>query len=283
MKEFFSSVKFKILICVFALLLGFMIYSAITFGSSTVTQSIIDTITQPFVSVSTTISDWINETIDKFSNADKYQQENELLREQLSEMYTDVIEKEKLEQENEMLREMLKIAEEHEDFEWSTPCTITARTASDIFGGFTINRGSNDGLEQYDPVFTSIGLVGVISEIAPSYSRVTTILSTDINIGVITADSKVVAVIENDIEYSEQGYCLMSYIPIDSGIKVGEVVITSGSVIFPEGLIVGTIEEIITDDNGLSVHALIKPIEDVYNIGNVFAITEFYGQGEITD
>lgn len=283
MKEFFKSLKFKILVCIFALVFGFMIYVAISAGASSAPQSFLELISRPFVSISTSISDWVNGTIDKFANADKYQQENEILKQQLSDMYKDYLLKEELEQENAQLKEMLKIAEENEDYQWSAPCSVTARNASDVFGGFTIDRGSNDGLELNDPVFTSVGLVGVVGEISPSSSKIMTILSTDLRIGVRTADSKVIGVIENNIEYSSEGCCLMSYVPVESKIKVGEIVVTAGSNVFPENIPVGTVKEIKGDENGLSLHVIIEPLVDVFNASDVFAITSFYGQGKIDD
>lgn len=283
MREFFHSGKFKVLVCIFALLFGFMIYAAVSGGAASIPETVLTTITQPFSAAATSVSSWVQGTIDKFVNADKYQQENEILRQQLSEMYQQIMDKNKTDEENEELRKMLGIAEENTDFQWSAPCSVIARNSGDVFGGFTINRGSNDGIELYDPVFTSIGLIGMVSEIAPNYAKVTTLLSTELEIGAITSSKHVVGVIENDIKYSADGKCLMSYISKDSDINVGDVVVTAGSVVFPESLIIGTISEIYDDENGLSVHAVIEPSEDVFKITSVYVITDFEGQGVETE
>ena len=280
MREFFHTVKFKILVCIFALLLGFMIYVAVSAGVSSLPKAILETVSAPFVSLSTTVSDWMENTIDKFANADKYKQENEQLKEQLAQAYQDVLEKERLEKENEQLKEMLEIAEEHDDFEWSPYCSVTARNAGDISGGFTINRGTNDGISLYDPVLTKTGLVGIVTEVSATYSLVSTVLSVDINIGVSGGESHAIGVVENDLQYSSNGLCVMNYTGKDSGIKEGEIIVTSGSSFFPEGLLVGTVKEIVNDDNGLSVHVLIDPFVDVFSVSDVFVLIGFYGQGE---
>ena len=283
MREFFHTVKFKILVCILALLLGFLIYVAIAAGVSSLPKAILETVSAPFVSLSTTVSDWMENTIDKFANADKYKQENEQLKEQLAQLYKDVLEKERLEKENEQLKEMLEIAEEHEDFRWSPYCSVTARTAGDISGGFTINRGTSDGISLYDPVLTKTGLVGIVTEVSANYSVVSTLLSADINIGVSGGNSHVIGVIENDLEYSSQGYCVMNYTGKDSGIKEGEIIVTSGGSFFPEGLLVGTVKDIVNDDNGLSVHVLIEPFVDVFSVSDVFVLIGFDGQNEETE
>lgn len=279
MKDFFHSIKFKLILCLFALVLGFMIYAAVSGGNIIFPKSILETITQPIVSTATAISGWAERTLDAFLNAEKYRDENEMLQEKLTEIYLQIIDKDKTDEENEQLREMLEIAKENDDYEWSAPCSVIARNANDVFGSFTIDKGSSDGIELHDPVFTKIGLVGYITEISPHYAVVTTILSPEISIGVITADKKVVGIVENDILYSADGRCLMSYISKVSEIADGDIVITSGGAVFPAGIMVGTVETVYSDANGLTLHAVIKPAENVINVTNVFVVTDFEGQG----
>ncbi len=279
MKDFFQSWKFKIIICIFALVFGFMIYAAIQGGNVIFPQSIIETVTQPFSNAASSISDWVESTLDTFVNAQKYREENIMLREKLNEMHGQIRDKEKTDEENAQLREMLGIAEKNPDYEWSAPCSVIARNANDVYGGFTINKGSNDGIELHDPVFTSIGLVGVITEISANYSVVTTILSPDVTIGAIATKNDTVGIIENDVEYSIQGYCLMNYISKESVIDTDEIVVTSGGSVFPADLTIGTVKEVYGDSNGLALHAVIEPFENVFNVTNVFVITSFEGQG----
>ena len=278
MKDFFQSYKFKIIVCIFSLVFGFMIYAAIAGNNVIFPRSILETVTQPFVSVGTYISDWAENTIDTLVNADKYKKENEELKVLLTEMYGKILDKNRTDEENEKLRSILGIAEENPDYEFSAPCKVIARNANDIYGGFTIDKGSSDGISLYDPVITSIGLVGIVTELSSHYCTVSTIISPDVSIGVITADKNVVGIIENNAIYSNEGSCLMSYISKDSDIKTGDLVITSGSSSFPADLIVGTIEEVYPDSNGLTLHAVIKPSENISKISGVFVITEFYGQ-----
>ncbi len=280
MKDFFHSVKFKIIVCIFALVFGFMIYAAIEGGNVIFPQSILETITQPLSNTATSISDWVENTLDTFVNAQKYRQENIMLREKLNEMYKQIRNNEKLADENEKLREMLDIEQKNPDYEWSAPCSVIARNANDIYGGFTIDKGTDDGIELHDPVFTSIGLVGVVTEISSNHSVVTSIISTDVTVGAITSESDTVGIIENDVKYSSDGYCIMSYINKNSGVNEGEVVLTSGGSVFPPDLVIGTVKEIFDDSNGLTLHAVIEPAENIYNVTDVFVITSFEGQGD---
>ncbi len=280
MRDFFSGAKFKIIVCVFSLVLGVVIYTAVSGGFSTLPETVIGTITKPFVSASNAVSQWIEQTLDKFINADRYKNENDELRETLNQLYNQIIDYDKLKTENEQLKEILKIKEQNEDLQFSAPCNIIARNSNDVYGGFTIDRGSDDGIALYDPVMTSDGLVGMVCEIAPNYARVMTVLSDEINIGIMSLDSKAVGIIDNDVEHANQGVCLMSYIDKSEDLKQGEIVKSVAGVIFPGDLLVGTVKEVF-DENGLSVKAVIEPAVDIHSITDCVVITDFKGQGVV--
>lgn len=281
MRDFFKGFKFKIIICIFAVVLGVVIYAAVSGGFSTVPETVISTITKPFVVASNAVSQWVEDTIDKFTNADRYKTENEELRNKLNEQYKQIIDLENVRNENEQLKQILKIKEENEDFEFSPPCNVIARNTNDAYAGFTIDRGSDDGISLYDPVMTANGLIGMVCEIAPNYAKVATILSNEINVGVMTFDSKVTGILDNDIKNANEGNCLMSYITKDSGIKDGEIVKSVAGVVFPGNLLIGTVSKVYDDENGLSVHAVIKPAVDVRTVTDCVVITSFKGQGVV--
>ena len=117
-------------------------------------------------------------------------------------------------------------------------------------------------------------------EISENYSVVTTILSPEITVGAMTAENDVVGIIENNAYYSADGFCHMSYIVKNSHIDIGEAVLTSGGSVFPADMMVGTIKEIYSDSNGLTLHAVIEPAEDILSVTDVFVVTSFDGQGK---
>lgn len=272
MREFFQSGRFKILICVLALVFGVMIYAALDAGAATLPERILQAVSRPFSTAATAVSDWVEVSLDRLVNADTYKRENEVLRSQLSEMYGDIMDKDKLAHENDQLRKMLGIAEEKIGYRWAPPCRVIARKAEDMFGGFTVDFGSDAGIAAGNPVFTEIGLVGQVSQAAPGYAVITTVISTETKIGVITARGRVTGIIENDVQYSKDGKCLMSFIKEGSDIAPGDMVLTSEESVYPRDLVIGVVEHVFTDDNGLSLHAVINPAVDIFNVTDVFII-----------
>ncbi len=280
MRDFFHSVKFKILLGIAALLVGLMTYVAVAAGRESSPQQILNTLASPFVKAANAIADGVGGFFDKLINADTYKAENEELTAKLTEMYKYTMDYETLEKENIRLREILDLKQEHDDFRFSEPCDVVGHNANDLYHGFTVNKGARDGLSENDPVITAAGLVGRVTSVAENYAKVTTIISPKVNIGVYTMRSKTTGVIENDVSSASKELCLMSDIFKDADIKEGDVIFTSGkSGLFPADLAVGTVTEVYDDPNMLTKHALVKPIEDIKSVSSVFVITDFYGKG----
>ena len=114
MKEFFHSVRFKIILCIAALLLGLMTYVAVAAGTQTLPEQVINTVTYPFVTAANAISNGVNGFIDKLVNADTYKSQNDELRELVTQMYERTADYEELQKENEQLRQMLELKQKHE-------------------------------------------------------------------------------------------------------------------------------------------------------------------------
>lgn len=280
MRDFFKSTKFKILVCVLALIVGIMLYSASNSGSES-GASIFGTIFKPIQKFSSSVTNKVESSLDMLLNASKYYDDNKKLKEQLNEYYKKVVDYENLKEENEQLRSVIGLKEQFPDYEFSPPCSVISRTTNDPFGSFTIDRGTDDGIAQYDPVITKDGLVGIVTKVSKTYSRVQTILSPEVPVGAYCIRTKDTGVVEGDTELAKKGYCKMIYLSRESTLEVGDIIVSSGnSGLFPIDRIIGTVEEIKPEENGLSLTATIKPVVDVNQVSNVFVITSFKGQGE---
>lgn len=280
MNEFFKSVRFKIIICIAAVLVGIMIYSATQSGKE-LGASIIQTVFEPIQRFSTNISTKVQSTLDMLTNAGTYYDENKRLKEQLDELYNEIIDYDNIKKENDQLRQVIGLKEKFPDYEFSPPCSVISRTTNDPFGSFVIDRGSSDGISQYDPVVTADGLVGIVVKVAKTYSRVQTILSPEVPVGAYCIRTGDTGVVEGSSSFAEDGLCKMMYIDRDSTIKAGDIIVSSGnSGLFPIDRMIGTVEEIKSEESGLSLYAVIKPVVDVKEVLDVFVITSFNGQGE---
>lgn len=281
MKEFFHSVKFKIIVALTAVLIGAMIYSVTTGGYSSGSSYLFEVIFEPVRNLSSSISDKVSRSLDMVINAEKYYNENQQLKAQLNALYNDVIDYDKVLEENKELRVMLELKEEYNNYKFSPPCTVIARTTNDPYGSFTVDKGANDGIKPGDPVVTETGIVGVCFEVSPSTSKVRTLYSPKTAVGVYTVRTKAEGIAEGGYDLAINGRIRMSYISKESDIKEGDVIVTSGSANYPAGQLIGTVESVEMEQNGLSKFAVIIPAEDPNTITSVFVITD-YSLDEVT-
>ena len=279
MKDFFGTTKFKILVAVMAVIVGVMIFSLTQGGYTTDSSSVFGYIFEPFQKFSTGVSNRVTSTLDMLFNAEKYYNENIELKNTLNEIYNDIIDYDIIARENEQLRVMLELKEEYDDYTFSAPCTVIARTTNDPYHSFTIDKGSEDGIAPYDPVITSSGLVGVCYDVSRSTSKVRTLYSPKTAVGVTAVRSKATGIIEGDYEFAENGQCRMNYISKTSDIEEGDIIITSGSETFPANQLIGTVKEVGMEDSGLSKYAIINLAINPDDVSTVFVITSFNGQG----
>lgn len=280
MKDFVHSVKFKILVGILALLFGLMLYAATTGGKQSFVASLMGTVFSPVQKVSSSISNKVSSSLDKFINADEYYDQNQKLRQQLNEQYNQMVDYDKIKEENEHYKEIFGLKDKYPSDKFSPPCRIIGRTTNDIYQSFFIDKGSSDGISLRDPVITGDGLIGIVSEVESTYSKVTTVLSPEYPIGVYCSRTKETGIIEGNYDLAKDGVTRMKMINRDSDIKPGDIIVTSGySGLVPKDRIIGIVSEVSTDKTGLSINATIKPVANIASITNVFVITEFEGQG----
>ena len=278
LRFFFRSRKFKILLSVF---LGLVVLAGILFATGetlTPGSSIAATIAAPFKEGANWISGRVNSFFKTFGEYDKLALENEELRKENQALVSDLLDYQQAIAENEFLKEFLEIKENNKDYIMA-PATVISRDSKDPYGGFTVNKGSLDGIAVGDPVITSAGLVGYVSEVGLSYSKITTILNSSINVSATDRRTGDVGVVSGSITLAKDGKCRMYNIRNTSSVAVGDYIVTSGGGMYPEGILVGKITAIKSDDVNLSLIAEIEPAAEVYSSDNVMIITYFSGQG----
>ena len=127
-----------------------------------------------------------------------------------------------------------------------------------------------------DLVITDDGMVGYVSNVTPTYCDVTTVIDTNMQAGALITRTREVGIAEGDYALMDEGNLKLAYLDPDSGVVIGDTVETSGrGGVFPKGIMIGTVERIVPEENGISNYAVIKPFVDVEKVTNVFIITDF--------
>lgn len=281
MRDFFRSIKFRLILCLIALLIGIMLYSLSQSGHSVGGSKFINTIAAPFRYVSNAVSDTLKTNTAHIFSSKKYYDENLELREEISRLRAELIDYDNTKAELSELKKFIGIKEEHADYVLSPPCKVLAYTTNDPFCSFIIDKGSDDGISVADPVVTAEGLVGAVTEISEKYCTVKTILSPELSIGVKAMRKSDSGILEGDIKFAADGLAQIIYVKKDSKLEAGDTIITTGSSgLFPADYPIGTVTETGNAPSGLSRYASVKPFVDIDNLTSVMVVTSFEGKGE---
>lgn len=280
MRFFFRSRQFKVILTILiALITVSIIFSVI--GSKISPQSnIVGTITAPIRSAVTTISNAFSDFFTALSDGNEIMLKNTELETEINDLRKQLADYEKICKENDFYRDYLEIKDQNPDFKFA-PATLISRDNSDPYKAFIINKGSADGISAHDPVITDAGLVGYVSEVGLTTSKITTILSPDLTLGALDNRTNDSGLISGSLETNEKGFTKFKNLPHSCSVAVGDYVVTSGEGVFPSGLLVGTIETIANDKYNTSLYASVKPFVNIDEVRDVMVITEFEGQGSI--
>ncbi len=278
MRFFFRSRKFKIILSVVAFILVITLITGIIGSSFSPQNSALGSITSSVEGFFQDISNSLSDFFSKFGANNEMMLENSSLKAQVNELTSDLVGYEEAKQKNEMYQKYYGIKELHPDYVME-PAMLISRNADDPYGSFNINKGSLQGVSLYDPVITDAGLVGYVSEVNSSFSKVTTIIDTAISLGGIDRRTRDAGVISGDLSLAEKGKTRLSNLLRSSGVATGDYIVTSGGGVFPEGILIGTVDSVHNEKYTTALYAVVSPVVDFNEIRDVMVLTYFTGQG----
>ncbi len=281
MRAFFRSVRFKVLAIILAVLSVLMIIFSALGGWSSPLSSVISSVTTPVQEGFNAAITYIGDFFSAPSRIRELELENATLRDEIAALTEEKIDYEDALLENQYYREYLGLKEQHEDFEFCAAKVISV-DATDIYGAFTVNAGSIDGVAPYDPVITAEGLVGYVKTVSLTSSTVVTLLSPSLSVGAYDTRTDDSGIVTGSARLAEKKQCRMNNLTRDCTVAAGDNIITSGGGgIFPEGLVIGTVGNMGQDAGEITSYAVINVAADFDHMRNVMIITSFEGQSTI--
>lgn len=270
MRRFFENKVFVIILVVVLLL----VIAAFTAGENSklsVVRNILTVPLNPLQKGINGIGNSIRETINFFQDARTARQENEELKIQIAEMEREMDKVYRLQKENEELKKLLSIKDQFtQEF---IGCNIIAKDPGNLFEIFTIDRGSKDGIGVNDPVINSNGLVGRVSRVDLLSSSVVSIIDAESSVSARLSRTRDIFILKGDAQLRTQGLCRLDYIPPDVDVAVGDKVETSGmSSLYPKGILIGEVVEVIRNEGQFDYYAIVKPSVDFRRLEDVAVI-----------
>lgn len=170
--------------------------------------------------------------------------------------------------ENDILREALNISKSGEQIQ--EVASVVGKDIQGIQDWILINKGSKHGVtENMIAISSENALVGRISEVNQSFSKVTLITQKDSVVAGIIENNRIEGLIKRD----DKGGLFIDFIPKTENLEIGERIITSGmDNLYPRGILIGKIEIIDTSDNQIFQKIIITPAVDFSKLEEVFII-----------
>ena len=135
----------------------------------------------------------------------------------------------------------------------------------------TLNRGSKDGIRPEMGVVDGNGVVGIVYETSSHYSRVISVLNSKSSISCKIVGSEYFGYLK--WEYGDSRYAYLKDLPRHAEFNLGDTVVTSGySTVFPEGIMIGTVDDMADSNDGLSYLLKVKLATDFGKVSEVRVI-----------
>ena len=201
--------------------------------------------------------------------------ENEQLKASIAQMEDVARQADATSRENQRLRALLEFKPTHEDYKL-VDSYIIGWSSSDFSNTFTINRGKDAGIDINMVAITENGeVVGLVTEAGPNYAVVKTVLDSTLEISATIASSGYNGMVSGGYIRGNETLLQMNYLPSSSIIRNKDQVVTSGSTVYPRGLILGQVVDAGFEETGVAKYALLQPAADIEKLEQVFILTQY--------
>ncbi len=202
-------------------------------------------------------------------------EENAALKQQIADLEEDIRTAQELQRENQRYEQLLEIKEEHPDYIFE-PAYLISWDASTWRSTFTIGKGSNHGLEVGMAALSeNRQMIGIITDLGDNWATVTTILDSGLEISAAIASSGYTGVVQGTYQSENTQVLRMNYLSTDAVLKNGDQVVTTGSTMYPKGLLLGKISNVSLDETGVAKYAALKASCDLDDLEQVFILVNY--------
>ncbi len=252
-----------------------IILMAISFGGRdriTWVESKLGDVIAPVQRALSGFGNFLNDRIEPIVNVLNYKSLNEELtseNERLKEKVVSLTMTQKELNELESLSNRLNYVDSHQIEDYVT-CNVIAKDTGNWFNMFTIDAGSNQGITKNSTVITGRGLVGLVYETGDSWSKVISIIDHKSSVGfeMLRADNDFDGTLNGTTHYELVG----DLYDTKAQVADGDYIITSGIGMYPKGILIGQIYEVVDDKDLFLKQIKVKPAVDFKKLNKVMVI-----------
>jgi len=236
-------------------------------------KSWLSSITTSGQSAATRLLDNISNVGVFFENLEALRQENEMLRRRAEDLTVQLVALQEVVAENEVLRRELGFVRSQPTLGLlgaDVEGRVAGREPGNLVRAVTIAVGRDAGLLPDMPVITGRGLVGRVVEVDGTSAKVLLITDPNSALAALIQRTRATGLVKGRID----GSVVMEGIGRDEDVEVGDIVLTSGlGGVFPKGIVIGQVSEVILSDTAMFKEAVIAPSVDLDDLEVVLVVT----------
>lgn len=276
MKDFFDTWKFKILVGIAVFLVGIMAYAGANGRLTAAPQELLSVAAAPFQKVAAVVSGGVASLWEKYTSIDDVMAENETLKAENAELRQQMVDYDRVKAENQAYKALESIQSQRPEMSYLSSFVI-GRDPLDSFYGFTLDRGTLDGVAVNDAVVSDQGyLLGMVVEAEPTSCKVMTVLHPNFNAAGVVSRTRENGILNGNTTYAADGLCTLTNLERSTETHAGDQVITTGlGGVFPPDLLVGTVQDVVPETSGKSSIAVVRPGADPCTAKHVFIVTAY--------
>ena len=276
LKDFFDTWKFRILVGIAVFLVGIMAYAGANGRLTAAPQELLSVAAAPFQKAAAVVSGNAAALWEKYTNIDAVMEENETLRTENAELRQQMVDYDRIKAENEAYKALETIQSQRPEMSCLSGFVI-GRDPLDSFWGFTLDRGTLDGVAVDDAVISDEGyLLGMVVEAESTSCKVMTILHPNFNAAAVVSRTRDNGIVTGSSDYAADGLCVLTNLARNTLTEKHDQVVTTGlGGVFPPDVLVGVVQELVPEVSGKSTIAVIKPGADPRTVRHAFIITDF--------
>ena len=226
----------------------------------------------PVQNATSSVGDWFSKKIGNIKSDTSLETQNEELKAKVELLEAENKRLSLYEDENKRLSKLLEISQKYAKYD-TTGADIIAKDPGNWYYTFLIDKGTKDKLSSDMVLVSAGGLVGKITETGYIYSKAQSILDSRSAVAAMSLRTGDLGVVKGDYSLMDEGLCKMEYIDADSEIMQGDEIVTSNlSDVYPAGITIGYVKEIVTDKNGLTKYAVIEPDVDFKHLSTLLVV-----------
>lgn len=242
-------------------------------------RSLIKAFLYPVLKNTSSVTQGIAGFVDEKYIHDEQEAEIHRLEEENAKLRKELIELSMAEKDISELNELKKMLNYQDEkiFENYLSAELIAKDGNDFYTTFLISAGKEDGIKKGDLVLSGNGLAGVIEYAQEDYSKVLSILDSQISISFKAVRNNAInGIVSQNIDSESfqdmpEGM-LRGYVFDNADILAGDIVTTSGMGIYPAGIEIGEIYQVIEDQSNLLKYVVIRPYTDFHNLNKLLVV-----------